>query len=142
MYPIFRSVGGSVLVNNERESPFGAGWTLDGLQRLHPQADGSMVLTTGDGHEDVVVANGLSGDLSVLLGDGIASFSPETRYAVTQPSSNEEPVFRALRIADLDDNTTLDLDLTAPGTNPGQGVVSVRMGTGVPAEHFASPASP
>ncbi len=38
-----------MLVNNERASPFGAGWTLAGLQRLRRQAGGEMVLTRGDG---------------------------------------------------------------------------------------------
>ncbi len=38
-----------MLVNNERASPFGIGWTLKGLQRLHIQADQSIVLTEGDG---------------------------------------------------------------------------------------------
>ncbi|MEM7223637.1 MAG: PKD domain-containing protein [Pseudomonadota bacterium] len=47
------SVGNSlfdrVLVNNQVNSPFGAGWTLTGLERLHLQADGSAVLTKGSG---------------------------------------------------------------------------------------------
>ncbi len=38
-----------VLVVNERQSPFGAGWSLPGLQRLHVQADSSVVITEGDG---------------------------------------------------------------------------------------------
>ena len=40
---------GNVLVNNQRNSPFGAGWTLDGLARLHIQADQSILLADGDG---------------------------------------------------------------------------------------------
>ena len=40
---------GNVLVNNQKRSPMGAGWTLEGLQRLSPQADGSIILTEGDG---------------------------------------------------------------------------------------------
>ncbi len=38
-----------VLVVNERESPFGAGWSLAGVQRLHVRVDKSIVLTEGDG---------------------------------------------------------------------------------------------
>jgi YD repeat-containing protein len=42
---------GTVLVNNERSSPFGAGWTLDGLQRLYQLTDpNAIVLTEGDGN--------------------------------------------------------------------------------------------
>ena len=40
---------GRVFVRNETESPFGTGWTLEELQRLFPQDDGSFVLTEGDG---------------------------------------------------------------------------------------------
>lgn len=42
-------VGASVIVRNERDSVFGAGWTLTGLDRLHPQANGDVLVTTGDG---------------------------------------------------------------------------------------------
>ena len=49
----FSSVGrtaqGQVLIYNEQNSPFGAGWGLDGLQRLYPQADGSALIAEGDG---------------------------------------------------------------------------------------------
>ncbi|MCH8198169.1 MAG: VCBS repeat-containing protein, partial [Proteobacteria bacterium] len=38
----------TLLVNNEAASPFGAGWTLAGLSRLHTQS-GGLVLTEGDG---------------------------------------------------------------------------------------------
>ncbi len=40
---------GRVLVNNETDSPFGSGWTLDGLERLFIQDDGTLVLSEGDG---------------------------------------------------------------------------------------------
>src|SRR3972149_4484916 len=38
-----------VVINNQQQSPFGAGWGLQGLQRLHPQPDGSVVITEGNG---------------------------------------------------------------------------------------------
>jgi RHS repeat-associated protein len=38
-----------VLIVNDKDSPFGAGWSVVGLQRLHVQGDGSLVLTQGDG---------------------------------------------------------------------------------------------
>lgn len=40
---------GTVLVKNEQKSPFGAGWTLDGLSRLHFAPDGNVILSEGDG---------------------------------------------------------------------------------------------
>lgn len=38
-----------VLILNEKNSEFGWGWTVSGLERLYEQADGSIVLTGGDG---------------------------------------------------------------------------------------------
>ncbi|MFQ5804547.1 MAG: hypothetical protein ACE5JQ_16785, partial [Candidatus Methylomirabilales bacterium] len=38
-----------ILVHNRRASPFGAGWGLQGLAQLHPQPDGSLLLTEGRG---------------------------------------------------------------------------------------------
>jgi YD repeat-containing protein len=47
------SIGGGAnaftLIRNEQQSPFGAGWTLEGLDRLYPQADGRLVLAEGGG---------------------------------------------------------------------------------------------
>jgi len=47
------SIGGvtrsQVLLRNEQASPFGAGWTLTAVDRLYPQADGSVVLAKGTG---------------------------------------------------------------------------------------------
>ncbi|MFQ5964050.1 MAG: MopE-related protein [Candidatus Scalinduaceae bacterium] len=48
-----------VLVNNQRDSSFGAGWTLNGLERIWPQNVGGVLLTDGDGstlrYEEVLV---------------------------------------------------------------------------------------
>ena len=38
-----------VLVVNEQKSPFGAGWGIEGLQRLHFNPDGSILFTEGGG---------------------------------------------------------------------------------------------
>lgn len=40
---------GNVIVINRKQSPLGAGWAITGLQQLYPQADGTVLLTTGDG---------------------------------------------------------------------------------------------
>ena len=39
----------TVLVRNERDSPFGAGWTLEGFDRLHPQSNSDAVVSLGNG---------------------------------------------------------------------------------------------
>lgn len=38
-----------LLVLNEKDSEFGWGWSMPGLQRLYEQTDGAIVLTEGDG---------------------------------------------------------------------------------------------
>ena len=43
------SVFTNLLHRNEIDSPYGSGWTLDGVQRLLLQADGSAVIAEGDG---------------------------------------------------------------------------------------------
>ncbi len=42
-------VNDKVLINNEENSPFGSGWTLSGLHKIHLQNDGQILLTKGDG---------------------------------------------------------------------------------------------
>ena len=51
------STMGEVLVNNQSDSPFGAGWTLAGLERLHIGDDGDLLLTEGDGTAKTFDAN-------------------------------------------------------------------------------------
>ncbi len=46
---VSRSVPGALLVNNQSKSPFGAGWSLAGLQRLFVQTNGNVLITNGDG---------------------------------------------------------------------------------------------
>lgn len=96
---------GELLVHNERASPFGAGWSISGLQRAHVSSTGSVVLTDGDGSAQVFAAsieeilifsddfdseNGGSGRVNVpalgnwditdgsvdLLGNGFVDFFP------------------------------------------------------------------
>ena len=56
----------------------------------------------GDGISDLVVANGNSGNVSVLLGDGDGTFEPPVNYAAgTGPSSVAVGDFNGDRNADL-----------------------------------------
>jgi len=47
------SVNGSAVVINERDSAFGAGWGLAELSRLHRNRDGSVLITSGGGAQQV-----------------------------------------------------------------------------------------
>ncbi len=42
-------ITGKVPVVNERESAFGAGWSMEGLERIYEQRDGTLLLTDGTG---------------------------------------------------------------------------------------------
>ena len=46
---VSRVIDGNLLLNNQEDSPFGAGWTLDGLSRLHLGVPDIPILTEGDG---------------------------------------------------------------------------------------------
>ena len=66
---------GSVLINNQRNSPFGAGWTLEGLGRLTRKND-KTILTEGDGSVLVFTeAQGPPGDFSTLVENGDGTFT-------------------------------------------------------------------
>ena len=54
--PLTRKINGNIVVNNQANSAFGAGWNLAGLARLHFSSDGSMLLTQGDGSAMVISA--------------------------------------------------------------------------------------
>ena len=40
---------GNVIILNRKNSPFGVGWAVTGLQQLHPQSGSGVLLTSGDG---------------------------------------------------------------------------------------------
>jgi len=44
-----RTVNDTVLINNQIGSPFGAGWTLAGVSRLHEAPNGDALVTLGNG---------------------------------------------------------------------------------------------
>jgi RHS repeat-associated protein len=47
LIPFSTEIMGKVIVNNQTESPFGAGWTLKELQRIYPAPEGNTALVTG-----------------------------------------------------------------------------------------------
>ena len=87
----------------------------------------------GDGNLDAAMTNYLSGDVSVLLGNGDGTFQPETRYnigpaPIPPPGASSSPLEVASGIvaADFDNDGALDLAATCwiSGTN------SVLLGNG------------
>ena len=83
-FPISRRssiVEGEVIVQNEITSEFGAGWTLDGLHKLHKNQDGSILLTTGNADAWVFESDGTGGyttppgDFSTLIENADNTFT-------------------------------------------------------------------
>ena len=72
-----------------------------------------------DGHQDIVVANDLAGQVSVLLGDGSGGFGAASSYAVGSNPS-------ALALGFVNGDANLDI-VTA---DRGSGTVSVLLGSG------------
>ncbi len=71
---------GRIVVNNQQASPFGSGWSLNGLQRLYFDPDGTLLLTEGDGSAKTfkkpqgkciaVLDNAAPNGVSVLINNG------------------------------------------------------------------------
>jgi RHS repeat-associated protein len=68
-----------VFVLNEKDSEFGWGWSVVGLQRLHEQTDGAIVVTEGDGTIRRFALNSCSSTCSYTSPAG--DFSTLTRRA-------------------------------------------------------------
>ena len=70
---VARDIPGHMLVNNQSQSPFGAGWTLDGLQRLHfTNGVKEVLVTEGDGGAVAMVPreaapSGVTVELAIVL---------------------------------------------------------------------------
>mgnify|MGYP001617880222 FL=1 len=97
-YPVpqKRLISTEVLINNQINSPFGAGWSLAGLERLHPNPDGSVMLTEGDGARSTYKP---TGRITTVAGTGLRGYAgdggPATQArfnwpvdAVTDPAGN------------------------------------------------------
>ncbi len=103
------TVIGNVLVNNEGASAFGAGWTLDGLARLH-LAGASPVLTAGDG--------------------GVMRFTPEASAGLFAPPADFGAIVEPLAHAVDDLDGDGDLDLAVPDTATGRVFLLLNDGAG------------
>lgn len=169
-FPVSRRVAppifGQLIVNNEVNSLFGAGWTLDGLRRLHIQDDDRLLLTEGDGSAavfskvisasgsfsepsnflvgtdpksvvkgdfngdnipDLAIANSVSSDVSIIIGDGTGSFSSPANFGI-----GRDP--REIVTEDFNGDDILDLAVanfsTVSGNNIGDISILIGDGTG------------
>ena len=106
----FRS---SVLVNNQQQSPFGAGWSIDGLQRLHVQESSDIVITEGDG--TILRFKPALAQLDIGTSGAVVEVDPppDVREGAAEDSTN-------IRLFTERRNHTLSTDVTvntvAPGT--------------------------
>lgn len=73
-----------VIVQNETQSPFGAGWTLAGLHKLYQNDDGSLLLTMGN-HSAWVYQPDLAGGFLTPSGDFAISFNTPTAASPAPP---------------------------------------------------------
>ncbi len=100
----------TLLINNEAASPFGAGWTLAGLSRLHTQI-GGLVLTEGDGS--------IKRFFPSPAGSG--TFGPATNFgAITNPLAHAVDDF----------NNDGVPDLAVPGAGTGRVFILLNDGSG------------
>ncbi|OGX06963.1 MAG: hypothetical protein A2Z88_04115 [Omnitrophica WOR_2 bacterium GWA2_47_8] len=102
-------LAGNVIVNNQQNSPFGAGWTLDGLQKLSIQYDGSALIEEGDGS-------------TVVFIKGFGGFSNPMEFT----SNLTVPYY--VQAADL--NRDQNADLTFVDWNPSPYVLKSFLGNG------------
>jgi YD repeat-containing protein len=77
----------------------------------------------GDGRLDLITANGVSSDISVLLANGNGTFLPEQRYAAGDGAFNGP---RSVASGDLNGDGRIDL----VAANPGSDTVSILFGNG------------
>ncbi|MFH1492917.1 MAG: FG-GAP-like repeat-containing protein [Candidatus Omnitrophota bacterium] len=122
--PLSEEVKEKLIVNNQQNSPFGAGWSLQGLQRLHFDADGSILLTEGNGSSmvfnfqqspilDLAVANTYDDNISILFGNGDGTFLAQPNVTVgNQPRVVATADFNIDTIPDLVVANYIDDDLS------------------------------
>lgn len=85
-YPVSNlstTLSDKILVRNDITSPFGAGWGIDGLQRLSLELDGSAVVSEGGGSASVF-ASGTSDLVSHWSAEGDATDSIADNHGTIQ----------------------------------------------------------
>ncbi len=132
LIPMTTTLEDQVLVINQRDSPFGAGWGLQELHQVHLQPDGSALLVNGAATashfqpgpmDDVLAINATLGSLSLFAGHGDGSFQPEVRFAAMPAGA---PSLSGLAVADLNKDGRDDLVVGLLDSQQ----VAVRLGQG------------
>lgn len=109
------TISGRIVVNNQQDSPYGSGWSLQGLQRLYFDPDGAILLTEGEGSSKTftkpqgkhVVMSGLTTNhISVLIGNNDGTFRDPGNY----PAINE--AYSTIVNADFNQDGITDLAVT------------------------------
>ncbi|MDR4460541.1 MAG: PKD domain-containing protein [Nitrospirales bacterium] len=104
----------TITINNQQSSPFGAGWSVAGVDRLHLQENGDVVLAQGEGGTQLFrqakPGNFLADEVVFLNGN----------------SSNPRKVL----LADFTNDGTLDLGIPTTFAVPGRFEVHEGLGNG------------
>ncbi|GMR20210.1 MAG: hypothetical protein BMS9Abin36_0805 [Gammaproteobacteria bacterium] len=98
-------IGGRVIVHDRSASPFGAGWGLEELQRIHKNPDGTLLLTQGNGDAKILnptvgvvsggrvvvneLATGLPGYTRSVASDGAGNL-----YVSSAGNSNNSKIYK------------------------------------------------
>lgn len=118
--PLATGMNNRVVVLNQSDSAFGAGWGWEGLQRLHVQPDDSVLIADSNGTAihfvpgpvpDVVVGGS---ELSTLIGHGDGTFQPFQPLTVRP---GQTTVVGALAAGDVNQDGWQDVAATVLGTN-------------------------
>jgi RHS repeat-associated protein len=112
------------IVNNQQGSVFGAGWNLKGLQRIYPDPDGALLLTTGDSTamvfekqappnpENFAIATVFS-RIFANVSDGDGAFA-QTIYDLSDPTHGFYEVEPTMVFADFNNDGNIDMAYTYP----------------------------
>ena len=100
---------GEISVNNQIDSPYGSGWILDGVSRLHIQQDGTALIDEGNGgmtHFKVIPSLTVTGDVVVV---------PAPPNVAEQIFENDNEIRIFLEAQDYILPTDIAANVTMPG---------------------------
>jgi RHS repeat-associated protein len=119
-------INGRIVVNNQQDSPFGSGWSLNGLQRLYFDPDGAIMLTEGEGSAKTFTLQ--KEQKQAYLGQNLASLNYEINKVFISLSNGDgtfqEPVSypvgsypQAVTWGDFNKDGHCDLAVANSGSN-------------------------